>query len=92
MKRAFVYRVMVKKITAIIRPSLKYGAVPWSPHLGTIQTNWKEFKDQPLDGYLLRDMGYEDSPEKLGFTSLEERRKWGDLPMLFYYATGRVTL
>lgn len=96
MKRAFVYvdEDMVKKIIkAIIRPSLEYGAVVWSPHLKKdIDKLERVQRAATRWAPTLRDLSYEDRLQKLGLTTLEERRKRGDMIMLFNCITGRVKI
>ena len=96
MKRAFLYvdEDMVKKIiTAIIRPSLEYGAVVWSPHLKKdIDKLERVQRAATRWAPTLRDLSYEDRLQKLGLITLEERRKRGDMIMLFNCITGRVNI
>lgn len=87
----YVDKNTVKIITAIIRSSLDYGAVVWSTHLKK-DIDKSERVQQAATRWTptLRDMSCEDKLQKIGLTTLNERRKRGDMIMLFNNVTRRV--
>lgn len=84
---------MVNKIISVtIRPSLQYNAVVWSPHLKKDIAKL-EGVQRVATRWTLRDMRYTERLQKIGPTTLKERRKRCDMTdMLFIYVTGRVKL
>ena len=76
--------------TALVRPLLEYCVQVWSPYkLGYIKliegVQRRATKMVPQ----LKNMSYEERLEKLGLTSLEERRKRGDMIETYKILTGK---
>ncbi len=78
---------MVKNIiTSFIRRTLEYAAAVWSPHLKKhIKKIEKVQKKRAATRWVpsLRDLSYEERLNKLPLSTLEERRKRGDMIMLY---------
>ena len=93
MRVAFAYidEEMVKKIiTSFIRPTLEYAAVVWSPHLKKhIKKIEKVQRAATRWVPSLRDLSYEERLAKLQLPTLEERRKRGDMIMLYKCVEGK---
>lgn len=86
----YVDKNTVKIITAIIRSSLDYGAVVWSTHLKKdIDKLERVQRAATRWAPTLRDMSCEDKLQKIGLTTLNERKR-GDMIMLFNNVIGRV--
>ena len=96
MRRAFLFvdEDMVKKIiTAIIRPNLEYAAVVWNPHLKKDIVKLERVQRAATRwAPSLRELDYEQRLEKIGLITLEERRRRGDMIMLYNCTTGKVKL
>ncbi|MCP3680120.1 MAG: reverse transcriptase family protein, partial [Gammaproteobacteria bacterium] len=89
MRMAFHYldEEMVKTlIKSFIRPQLEYAAVVWAPHKK--KHNMKLERIQRAATKMsssLAELTYEERLERLGLTTLEERRKRGDLITAYKY-------
>ena len=88
---AYVDEEMVRKIiTSFIRPVLEYAAVVWSPHLKKhIMKIEKVQRAATRWVPSLRDLSYEERLDKLQLPTLEERRKRGDMIMLYKCDEGK---
>ncbi len=93
MRVAFAYidEEMARKIiTSFIRPMFEYAAVVWNPHLKKHIKKLRRCKEQQQDGYpSLRDLSYEERLEKPKLSTLEERRKRGDMIMIYKCVEGK---
>ena len=93
MRVAFTYineDMLRKIITSFIRPTLEYASVVWNPHLKKhIDKIEKVQRAATRWVPSLRDFSYEERLERLNLPTLEERRKRGDMIMLYKCTTGK---
>ena len=82
-----------KLITSLICPKLEYAATVWSPgtrkHIRKLERIQRAATKIPLS---LRELSYEERLERLGLTTLEQRRERGDLIMVYRIMKGVVHL
>ena len=88
---AYIDEEMVKKIiTSFMRPTLEYAAVVWSPHLKKHVKKIEKIQRAATRWVSrLRDLSYEERLDKLQLPTLEERRKRGDMIMLYKCVEGK---
>ncbi len=87
----YIDKEIVRKIiTSFLRPTLEYAAVVWSPHL---KKHIKKIEkvQRAVSRWVpsLRDLSYEERLDKLQLSTLEERRKRGDMIMLYKCVEGK---
>ena len=81
--------VWKKLISTYVRPNVEFAVSVWNPYLrGDIKVLERVMRRATRVPGRLRDLEYGERCERLGFTSLEERRRRGDLIQQFKIAKG----
>ena len=69
--------------TSLIRPQIEYANVIWHPYLKKDIDKLESIQHRSTKKYCLKNLSYEERIKKLKLTTLEKRRKRGDLIQMF---------